>query len=212
MQSTTDRSKLPTIDELQPLGWLIDGAFDPATLGSIHALRIPPIWVDSIRSLGEVDRTPPIVGLYAVLRAVVPDAFYAFPNSFAGNPDKRPLYWLLAFSESLITIESLWGVIKVWMRENYELEVVRAVAQRMEPALEQMQWERIDLAVCPEMLRIALPHLVARYLVRTDFQLGLSDSSGSAQYWQMVTAVSPKTDESAAVLVTWPPVSYKSTA
>ncbi len=212
MQSNTERTRLPSIDELQPLGWVIDESFDPATLGSVHALRIPPVWVDNIRSLGDADSTPPIVGLYAVLRAAVPDAFYAFPNSFAGEPDKRPTYWLLSFSNSLITINGLWDIIKVWMRENYDLSVVRSVAQQMESVLEQMEWEPIDLGASPEILQIVLPHLVARHLVRRGFQLGLSDGSGSPQYWQLVTALSSRTAESAAVLVTWPPVSYQSTA
>lgn len=209
MAKTTSRRNFPKIDELQTLGWVIDESFDPSTLGSVSALRIPAVWVEQLLALGEADKTPPVVGLYSVLRATVPDMFYAFPNSFAWNPEKRPEYWLLSFTDGRIAIDQLWGVIRIWMRQNYPLEVVRTVAAVMEPAVAQMQWEQLDLnTLAPVLFQAILPHLVARWLVRNNFQLGLSDRCGSTQYWSLAVALAPKMSDTAATLVTHPAIEH----
>ena len=204
-----EKQKLPPIDRLQPLGWQLADSFNPSVFGSAYGLQLPPSWVESIKTLAEVDRTPPVLGLYATLRGCAPDIIYAFPNSFSSVPEKRPPFWLISLSTGGVPkVQQLWGIIKTWMRENYELDVVRSVAARMEPALSEMKWEPINLQTAStELLRVILPELIARALVKSGFKLGLTDGKGHTEEWDLV--VSPTLNDDTATLVSWQPIEHR---
>ncbi len=204
---TQEQDKLPPIDKLQPLAWLFDNSFDPSVMGEVYGLKLPVSWIDPIKGLTDVDHTPPIQSLYAALRGCASDILYIFPYSFSRDPEIRPEYWIIVHAHSgLIDLNQFWEIIKSWLLVNYELKIVKAVLANMEAGRADLSWELIDLKNTPfEIKEVVLPELIARWLTRKGFQLGLSNASGQEEYWPLV--VSPSTGKE-AYLVTWPPINY----
>ncbi|MBD2604049.1 DUF3962 domain-containing protein [Scytonema hofmannii FACHB-248] len=204
---TQAQEKLPPIDRLQTLAWLFNDNFDPSVMGEVYGLRLPVTWIDIIKGLANVDHTPAIQSLYAVLRGCASDIIYIFPNSFSRVPEDRPEYWIIVHTYSdLIDLNQFWEIIKNWLLVNYDLKVVKSVLAEMEPDRAKLSWEIIDLKNAPfDVIQVVLPELIARWLTRKEFQLGLSNASGHEEYWPLV--VSPSTNKE-AYLVTWPPIEY----
>ncbi|MBW4694202.1 MAG: DUF3962 domain-containing protein [Lyngbya sp. HA4199-MV5] len=201
--SPTEEIPLPFVDRLQPLGWTINKSFDYSQLGKLYTLQLPSVWVDQLRSLSEVDHTPAVVSLYCALGVCAPSVVHIFRGSFSPNPARRPPYWLVALDD-VVPVPELWRIIQVWLRQNYGDQIARTVATQMQPAVEQLEWREIRLQEEPvEILSAILPHLIARWLVRNGFQLGLTDKLGHSEYWNLVVASSPM--ETEATLVTWHP-------
>lgn len=204
---TQAQEKLPSIDKLQTLAWLFDNKFDPSVMGEVYGLRLPVTWIDIIKGLADVDHTPPIQSLYAVLRGCASDIIYIFPNSFSRVPEERPEYWIIVHTYSdLIDLNQFLEIIKNWLLVNYDLKVVKSVLAEMEPGRTQLSWELIELKNAPfDVLQVVLPELIARWLTRKGFQLGLSNANGNEEYWPLI--VSPSTGKD-AYLVTWLPINY----
>lgn len=204
---TQAQEKLPPIDRLQTLAWLFNENFDPSVMGEVYGLRLPVTWIDIIKGLADVDHTPPILSLYAVLRGCASDIIYIFPKSFSRLPEERPEYWIIVHTYSdLIDLNQFWEIIKNWLLVNYDLKVVKSVLADMESGRTELSWELIDFQKAHfGVLQVVLPELIARWLTRKEFQLGLSNASGHEEYWPLV--VSPSIREE-AYLVTWPPIEY----
>jgi hypothetical protein len=204
--SPTEETSLPPVDHLQTLGWTINEGLNFSQFGKLYALKLPSIWVEQLYALSKVDHTPPIVSLYCALGVCAPSVIHIFRDSFSFSPSKRPPYWLVALDD-VVPIPEFWRIIQVWLRENYGDQIARAVSAQMQPAVEQLEWQEIDLQEEPfEITAAILPHLVAHWLVRNQFQLGLTDSLGNSEYWNLVVASSPK--ETEATLVTWHPEDF----
>lgn len=198
------REKYPPVNELQALGWTIDGA-DLNAFGNLYTLELPPSWVDLLTPLQHIDKTPPVRSLYAAIKGCAPNVTYIFPGSFRADPTQRPPYWLAATDRNgLISISQLARLIRTWLRENYEHATAQALARDMQPAFDRLQWQSLDLNTAPiEIVQALLPHMVGRWLTTQQFQLGLHDGKGNESLWNLVYVADPDTDE--ATLVTWHP-------
>ncbi|MHC5612109.1 MAG: pPIWI_RE module domain-containing protein [Nostoc sp.] len=204
---TQAQEQLPPIDRLQTLAWLFNDNFDPLVMGEVYGLRLPVTWIDIIKGLADVDHTPPILSLYAVLRGCASDIIYIFPKSFSRLPEERPEYWIIVHTYSdLIDLNQFWAIIQNWLSVNYDLKVVKSVLAEIESGRAELNWELINLKNAPfDVLEVVLPELIARWLTRKGFQLGLRNANGHEEYWPLV--VSPSTGKE-AYLVTWPPINY----
>lgn len=204
---TQAQEKLPLIDRLQTLAWLFDDKFDPSVMGEVYGLRLPVTWIDIIKGLADVDHTPAIQSLYAVLRGCASDIIYIFPNSFSRIPEERPEYWIIVHTYSdLIDLNQFWEIIKNWLSVNYDLKIVKSVLSEMEQGRANLSWEIINLKNASfDVLQVILPELIARWLTRKEFQLGLKNANDHEEFWPLV--VSPSTGKE-AYLVTWPPIEY----
>ncbi|MHC5720503.1 MAG: pPIWI_RE module domain-containing protein, partial [Nostoc sp.] len=103
-------------------------------------------------------------------------------------------------------LNQFWAIIQNWLSVNYDLKVVKSVLAEIESGRAELNWELINLKNAPfDVLEVVLPELIARWLTRKGFQLGLRNANGHEEYWPLV--VSPSTGKE-AYLVTWPPINY----
>jgi hypothetical protein len=202
------REKYPPVNELQALGWTIDGA-DLSVFGNLYTLELPSYLVDLLPPLEHIDHTAPVRSLYAAIKGCAPNITYIFPGSFRADPNQRPPYWLAATDrKGLISVPQLVRLIRTWLRENYDHRVAQTLARDMQPAFDRLQWQSLNLNTAPiEIVQVLLPHLVARWLTTQKFQLGLHDSKGNESLWNLVYVADPDTNE--ATLVTWHPDDFK---
>src|SRR5580692_2988963 len=110
-ETTKQRTKSLPIEEIQPLSWEVPVI--PDELRFVYALRLPAHWISLLKSLADVDRQHPLTSLYLSLRALAPEILHIYPNSFSDDPDRRPLYWLVADAEGVALKEErfLWAIV-----------------------------------------------------------------------------------------------------
>jgi hypothetical protein len=191
------------IEELQPLSW--DISAPPDELRFVYALRLPPHWGDIIRGLEEIDEIPPTTSLHTILRVFAPELLYCFSSVFSGVPERRSPYWIIADgAEAQPNVERLLWVIRAWLNICYGSQAVREIIHQFH--VTDLQWEPLDLQQTPswEIIAGAFPSLIARYLLKRQFQYHLSDAEGHMASYSMKFAPSygPEAD-----VVTWPPTS-----
>lgn len=201
-ETMKSRSKPSSIEEIQALSWEVPTI--PDELRFVYALRLPAHWVPLLKSLANVDRQPPVTSLYVSLRALAPEILYIYPNSFSDDPDRRPLYWLIADADGATLNEErfLWAILG-WLNTCYESSEVRAIAQQLNAS--DLHWERVDLQEASlDVVSGALPALIARWLLKHNFEFGLSNREGQQASYQVRLA--PSSYRAEADLVTWPAV------
>jgi hypothetical protein len=202
------RNSNPPVNQLQPLGWILEETLDVSQIGSICGLKLPADWVGLINNLASVDEVRPIAGLNAALRGCAKNIIYIFPYSMSSKAEQRPPYWILTYGS---TVDSAFieDAIREWLEANYgdSQEHFRDIWRRMQLVRSELQWEEIDFRTTPfSVLQAALPELIIRHLTKQGFQLKLTDSSGRIESFNPVVCTSPNND---AYLVTWPPRNHR---